>query len=397
MLHRTLPQTPGEKAAIARSRQLTEFRWTPIRDVSTYLKSVGQTVLPAGVEIKGFPYASTGLTKRNRFIAADVSFESFISAIGNPESQIYQPGRATLNACNFGIVCNGLVRYAYGIDVRYTCLYWHLITGIEMIKPVDEYTVDDLKICDSLLTITEKRKHVVLVTDILRDDDGNVAEVEISEAVRPSCKRESYPVEQFYEKYKGYSLWRYTKLDEVPPVDEDVARLIDNYKGGVTPKIAVDNGARSNYLEGEEVILSVNSDRNDTLEIIKDGEVVKTYKVAPRAFFPITPDRGYYTARLAEAGDSVDFCVCKAEMHSERHGDEVVIVAEPCDEKSEIVYADFRYTDVDGVGKRCYEMLSKEEKAARTFTRTLPSGTSGFKIYFKNEYGIWCHDWASVD
>ena len=38
MLISTLPQNDGERAALARSLRLTEFVWTPVRDVPTYVK-----------------------------------------------------------------------------------------------------------------------------------------------------------------------------------------------------------------------------------------------------------------------------------------------------------------------------------------------------------------------
>ena len=78
-LKSALPDTRAKKAIIARSRQLTDFKWTPIRDVPTYLRNVGNTVLPAGIEVTGFPYSSTELT--DKFFTENVSFESFLSAI----------------------------------------------------------------------------------------------------------------------------------------------------------------------------------------------------------------------------------------------------------------------------------------------------------------------------
>ena len=53
------PTTPAQEAALARAKQLTDFRWTPIRDVPTFHRNEGQTVLKAGEEVTGFPYSST--------------------------------------------------------------------------------------------------------------------------------------------------------------------------------------------------------------------------------------------------------------------------------------------------------------------------------------------------
>ena len=200
MLTSTKPQTAAEEAVIRRCRELTDFRWTPVRDVPTYSVKDGNCVLPMGVEVVGFPYASTERT--DKFICENISYESFISAAQNPHSKIYQPGQAALYACSFGIVCNSLVRYAFGIRPRVNTSRWGSIPGMREVKPKGAYTVDEMKLCDVLHAYGEGRNHVALITDILRNEKGEIAEVEVSEAVRPSCARRRFTPEAYYEKYK---------------------------------------------------------------------------------------------------------------------------------------------------------------------------------------------------
>ena len=68
----TLPDTPAKAAVIARSKQLTDFKWTPLKEVPTYLRNVGNTVLPAGVEVSGFPrcyqYILTGMAVQEKSV-----------------------------------------------------------------------------------------------------------------------------------------------------------------------------------------------------------------------------------------------------------------------------------------------------------------------------------------
>ena len=54
----TKPKTERESAALARARQLTDFVWTPLKDIPCYSRVDGQTVIPAGQEVTGFIYAS---------------------------------------------------------------------------------------------------------------------------------------------------------------------------------------------------------------------------------------------------------------------------------------------------------------------------------------------------
>ena len=79
MLRSTLPQNESEAAVIARSRQLTDFRWTPLRDIPTFKRPSTQTVIPEGIETTGFIYSSTEET--DKFFTENISHETFLSAI----------------------------------------------------------------------------------------------------------------------------------------------------------------------------------------------------------------------------------------------------------------------------------------------------------------------------
>lgn len=61
---RVEPTSLAQKAALSRARQLTDFKWTPIRDVPTFHRVEGQTVLKMGEEVTGFPYSSTERTDK---------------------------------------------------------------------------------------------------------------------------------------------------------------------------------------------------------------------------------------------------------------------------------------------------------------------------------------------
>ena len=172
MLISTLPGTSAEAAVLARAKQLTDFTWTPYRDVPIYTNTEGLTVLPAGVPVKGFPYSSTEET--DKFFVENVSFETFLTAIPNPHSILYQPGRGALGACNYGVVCNGFVRYALGIPYRIPTSKWLTIPGMRFVKRRGEYTVDDMCLCDVLWAYGEGRNHVAMITDILRNENGAV-------------------------------------------------------------------------------------------------------------------------------------------------------------------------------------------------------------------------------
>ncbi|MBR4866498.1 MAG: hypothetical protein IKU11_07400, partial [Clostridia bacterium] len=225
-----------------------------------------------------------------------------------------------------------------------------------------------------------------------------VVGVEVSEAVRPSCRRAVFTPEEFYEKYALFGLCRYDLLDQVPPLDKEQDALL--WKSGLQynrPKIAVDNGNRSNYLAGETVLISVFGDGSDTLDLMRNGEVIKSLRVDARAMIPMEPQPGYYTASLRQAGESVEFAVNRANIiHTLRDG-EITIHADPQDPESRILYADFRVKGERVAALARYEELTDEEMETGCFTRPIPPDGENYKVYFENKYGVWTHPMTKIE
>ena len=397
----TKPKNEIEAAIIARSRELTDFKWTPVRDIPTRVSRYGDfsyIVLPEGEPLRGFLYSSTEET--DKFFTENVTHESFLSAIPNPYSKLYQPGHGAFAAANYGIVCNGLVRYAYGIPYRVPTKMWYSIPGMCKVMSRGEYTVDELRLCDILYAFGEGHGHVALITDIIKNENGEVVGIEVSEAVRPTCRRATFTPEEYYEKYKRFEICRYDRMDEVPPLDRELhALLFESGIEKITPRIAVDNGNKSNYLLGEETIITANTDGTDKIEILSGSKVIEEYTVTGKAVIPVVLPRGYYIARLKKSGDYTEFAVCKAEVTHEVKDGKITVSADPCDENSEIWYMDFRgerrsYGNVSHLVK--HEILTTDEKECGVFTREIPEGAYNFKVYYKNEYGVWTHPMTPV-
>ena len=378
----------GRDAVLARARLLTDCRWTPTCDLPTYTKENGRCVLPAGVEVAGFPYAGSEMC--DKFIGENVLIETFLSAASNPDSILYRPGRGSLGTADYGIVCNGFVRFALGIPERVPTRIWNTIPGIRTVAPKEAYSVDDMEKCDVLHAFNDGRNHVAMITDLVYDENGRVREVEVSEAVRPTCKRRRFTPEGYYEKYRVFALQRYDFLDDVPPFDVDAAEAL--FALGIEkkrPKIAVDNGDKSNYLLGSCVTVSVFADAPDTVQILKDGEVAEEFLVGARAFFSLSLGRGYYTARLKEAGDETHFAVVGADLSHTVTGDEITITFDSHDEKSTALHLDFRMAGEGCASLAAWTRLTEEERRMGRFTRKIPEDGKNYKLSFENEYGIW--------
>ena len=386
----------GRDAALARARILTDYKWTPVRDLPTYTKAEGNCVLPAGKEVMGFPYS--GVEPNDQFLCENVSLETFLSAVPNPDSVLYQPGKGKFGTCNYGIVCNGLARYALGIPERISTRLWNTIPGIRTLAPKGAYSVDEMQLCDVIHAFNDGRNHVAMITDLVYDENGHVCEVEVSEAVRPCCVRRRFTPEKYYEKYAVFALQRYDFLDDVPPLDADEMQAL--FSSGIDkrmPKIAVDHGDKSNYLLGEDVAVSVFADAPDTVELLRDGDVVDTYPVDCRALFPLTLSRGYYTVRLKNAGDAVHFAVVGARLSHEVHGDEITVYFDSCDERSVPTHLDFRTKGEGWSSLAEWIRFTEEEKRAGAITRRIHPEGDNFKVSFRNAYGIWVHQMTHIE
>lgn len=394
MLISTLPETKAQLGVIRRARQLTDFRWTPVRDFPSYTKNDGNFLFSAGVELVGFPYSS--VEREDKFIMENVSIESFLSAIANPYSRLYGGGHGEFGASSFGVVCNGFVRYALGISERVSTNCFLTIPGMKLVAERENYKVEDVRLLDVLYAYGNGRNHVELITDILRDESGNIVELEISGAIRPLCSRRRFTAERFYEEFKLFDLCRYEYIEDIPYDGEADDLLWNSHMERVMPRISVDNGNKSNYLVGEEVLLSVFSDGGDTVELFCDGSLLRSIKVGRSAILPLELPRGYYTARLKTCGESVEFCVNQATV-THRVTDGVITVSvDSGDGQSEITYMDFRRSGRRIAPLVSYEVLTAEERATGSFSRVIPENAENFKVYYRNRYGVWTHPMTKI-
>jgi hypothetical protein len=93
--------------------------------------------------------------------------------------------------------------------------------------------------------------------------------------------------------------------------------------------------------------------------------------------------------RLTNARESVEFCVNKAVISHKVADGNITITADSCDEKSQILYFDFRVEGKDFSALEKYEELTDNEKQSGNFTRPIPGGGKNYKVYFINNYGVW--------
>ena len=382
-LKRDEPQNQYQAWAIARAKLLTDITFTPLKDIP----KLGGGVFEAGKEVRGVPYSS--VETNDKFVGDNVLMETFMSALANPDSVLYTKDirQANKGAAYYGTVCNSLVRFALGMPTRCHTVAFREIPGMNEIALYQEYTVDDLQLCDVL----QYPGHVALVTGILRDETGKIVKVEISESTTPTCKRRLWTVEEFYETWTWkYSILRYEHLDQMPPFDESDTKLV--FESGLdkkSPMIAVDYGNKANYLAGEETVISSFAEGKNTVQIIRDDVLIEEIQVNGYEKLTRTLEKGYYVVKLKDTEHFTEFCVCQPEVSHTIEDGIISIHAQSGDPDSKLIGMDYRGFGVNVSAIVQLVQLSEEELATGNIVQKYPTTAGTYKIYFKNKYGTW--------
>ena len=418
----TKPDSTGKENALQRASQLTVFKWTPLCDVPTLInKKTGKinTVLPAGVEMVGIPYSRN--EANDKFICENVSIETLVSAIANPESVLYRKNMyGCRNASNYyGIVCSAFVRYALGITPRYSVKHFDLIPGMRKIADCNRYSVDEIELCDVLHAFGNGRNHVALITDILRDQNNDIVEIEVSEAVLPACKRARYSVETFYQQYSLFALWRYDYIDSVPACDTALCSTNTHHK---LPDIAIDFGNKANYFLGQETVISVFRDIENNIQIYKNGDLYREITIHGKGNVSGIFDVGHYQVKLSDSNESVEFFVNFPLISHRVQDGKIFVTADPGNPASTISHMEFRekatHNDthvIDRLESICssaseavpyhynlvsslseVRLLTDEEINTHVIVAEIPEDAGYFKVTFRNQYGLWTHQMIKI-
>ena len=390
--------TEAQAAALARGRQLTDFQFTPVADIPVAVSARDDIgYFEAGSVVTGFPYSSA--ESNDKFVCENVSFETFLSAVANPDSVLYtkslwSPG---VNASTYyGLVCNSFVRYCLGIRQRCSTAVWLDIPGMNVVSYAGQYDAEflneNLQLCDVLHANNDGSNHVVLITGIWRNEEGDIEFIEVSEGTRATCSRTLNSVEHFLRSWKPkYKICRYEYLDSIPPFDEEQNAILYSGIDKIKPMIAVDYGNKSNYFNGETTNISSFAEGANTVEIYRDGELIESVAVNGYTKLSRVFEKGYYVVKLAGTQYSTEFCVVKPEISHTVENGVITITASSGDPQSNIIMMDFRQPHSGGASLVQMVTLTDEEMSSGIITREIPEGAGTYKIIFENKYGIWTH------
>lgn len=298
----------GRVNAVKKARQMTDLEFTPLKPI---LQRNG--TFEPGITYKGLLYSS--VTELSTFVGEEVSFHTFMTAMHNPKSKLYTvdiskpPYHSKNGKAYYGTVCSTFVSYALGLYPRYFANDFPLL---DFMEEVDITNPDIIEVADVLW----KNGHVAMITDVVRDNEGKLLKIEISESAGKGCRRYYRNREKLvsllgstYKKilrYKElYKNLQYTPLPQfVAVLDEEPVSFQYN------DDLCVDKGDKSCYLESEEVVVNV-MHSYDYMEVYKDNELYETVRTDSGDVILSNLPYGDYKARIFFNGQYSDYTYWK--------------------------------------------------------------------------------------
>lgn len=299
------PENQGVANALKRAKQISDLRWVPVRQfplTSAYAPKMWSAARRPRI---GVPYS--GVRIHEKFVGFNVSLETFMTAMQNPNSVLYTKPQQNMGAgmaAYYGSVCAVFVSYALDMPYRVPTAEW---PDEPYVERVDDSDLDNLRLCDILVC---RNVHVALITDIARDENGHVQWITVSEEARPLCRVEAYTAPEFRRAWlddpeepyfvirlKDFSHVTYTPSPYVPLEGDPELPLPE-----VNTAFLPDFGDKFNCEAGEKVSFTVFESGWD--EIVATDPEGKTIRLpvenGTAAFTPMTPGR--YTAVCRSGG-----------------------------------------------------------------------------------------------
>jgi hypothetical protein len=327
------PETEGslawQKKSVEYARIMSRVKWTPVADGMP--KRGGH--FTAGKEYTGVPYSS--VKHVGRYIGFDIFLKTFLAAVENPKSVLYTEnlyGKVSNAECYYGKVCSSYTSYALQCGIWYVSKV-HGPEFREGVTIVESSSAQAARPGDVIYTPPARKNggsHVELVTDVVRNEEGEVTHVRVEES-RPQTTSNTLRSAKDFETHlssRNRKLYRITDLDAWRGNNKAESFLFPNYEDdSATPQInrvlLLDRGDWVPYHKGQPVKINV-MDRDDQgvrALVIKRGEKVveeieRPGKGVVERSFNVCGD---YTALCVMQDGSLsqacEFAVCELDFH----------------------------------------------------------------------------------
>ncbi len=220
----------GQKNIVKRARQLHEIEWTPLEDRYQWGY---RGVFKAETTYTGLPYGQP--VNSNGYVGYGVSLETFAASILDNTSKFYTSySEYNKIAPVYSTDCSGYLSYTWGLSPKATT---YSIPNYA--EKIGDKSIYSLQVGDCLNDVSS---HVVLVSDLTYDSQGQIIGVVIMEQTPVITKLTRYGQGesrslaslQSYYLNGGYSIYRNPKRDEVTYTPNPAVPL-DGEKGSRDP------------------------------------------------------------------------------------------------------------------------------------------------------------------
>lgn len=267
-----VPETLGEYYCVRKAQEMIE--------VSAYL--VGAIAAPnhsysAGDTLKGLPYSST--RKENTFVPNHVSFETYFTALSDPNSYAYtvHPHSGAYEYLYYGSVCGVFACYCLGMTMRHTNWNMFGIPGIEKVAVQDAQSMRIGYLINAAKTVNGQNKTHVMVCIGVQRLNGVVTHVTLAESTDPVTRAMTYTADDFNamlsENGSFYTILKYNKLEENTYEPLKSAYRMPIYNKNLMPK----KGNKANWSTTEDVVIDVLDKGSYTNYVVeRDGSQYST-------------------------------------------------------------------------------------------------------------------------
>ena len=406
MLFHDIPRSQGVANAIKRAHQFIDLTYTPVdfMPCSTGIINDKHESVRYSSYFKPW-YPKTGVIYSScrvveKYVGQNVSFETFMTAVRNPRSVMYTrnlTGSGGKNVANwYGSVCSAFAGYALQLPYRMSCSEWPDIKGVTKLE-YDSY--DEFRLCDIVLS----SGHIALITDLVRDENGHVVSIEISECTTPNVRSLCYTPEAFTHAWMehDYVMYRADWLDSITYTPSPFVRLFGDPElpmPQISTALMPNMGNKANYIrlrDEEKAELDILEEGWEKVEVTEPDGCKKLYDIVDDTVYPSMDKCGIHTACCIKGDEKsvpVSFCITGLEVHTDKTeyavGEEIRISWNnplPDEVFVFIVNQEDNYVRDKG-------LFTEEQKNARcaVLKGIKSTGKNWVTVVAKNEYGCYC-------
>ena len=273
---------------VSKADYLYNLTWSSQANFNGYINSKGTvTKYYSKGGVYRIPY---GMPVNNGvFIGYGITPEAFINATKSSSNKFYT-NRATYGSTNcnyYAMDCSTFVSYCWGLSTRHTTN--SLPSVSKSLGKVSNSTVDSIQVGDAI----NKSDHVKLITDVVRDSNGKVIRIELTEETPPELKRTTISRDAFTSNNSSYTILRYA--DSLGATSSKPGKSAISVKTGTSYKSTTFNWTASS------------NTKVYSIKIHKNGTLFKENTTAATSWSVILPV-GDYEAYVDSCNDSGYTC-----------------------------------------------------------------------------------------